>query len=646
MILLIDNLSVSFPFEVVYPEQIQIAYIIKKSFDKKNHSIMGTPCGVGLSFIVFCFFISYKKFLKTKKTLLYWVTNQIETFLLLQEWKLIYKKLHLFENKNSNLFYTLVCAILDKKKLCIDSRINSELNIQQVEDLCHHLIFYYMFKKKKKMHKRLLKKRTTCLFFRNFLYEHKRLQFNSILTSDELREKGIRSKVCPFYWLRDIIINADITVGNVSDLFLSQNFNLLSTHQLKYSFSIFDNVYEIDGLFNNFFCFQISEIVIRDSYGIFLFFKKLLIKQSLKKTKFFIFKRMLLYLKKNINSYKKFACIMHNRFSGGCFICLFFKNYHLKKKIRRLFQLVHFLEELIFYFKNSVFNDLFSHKYVKKIVKNFKEKMYTTDISFSYIDKFFKQLVKLKTSIRILENRKYESIKKLLAFVQILFFYEESMNEHIYFIFNSKRKYRFLSETSLNFVCMESTLLFKLIFEKIKCVIFFTNVFSDLKVYILITNHKPLIYGTINYINLKYKNMLTLINQKLKKAKLANLNSMSFSFFIYVLNIISEGLVFLSKIFFFFFFSRLYQKKSNLIPKKAKILIETGDFLSDIFFLENYKLYTDLGMKSFFIGFYGGVLFESNLSFIYRKKVVMFNNLHKSNSYISNLIEKLFFFCK
>nr|UXY86753.1 DNA repair helicase component of transcription factor b [Cryptomonas paramecium] len=649
MILSVDNLNVLFPFEIIYPEQIQIAYIIKKSFDKKNHSIMGTPSGIGLPFVIFCFFLSYKKFLKIKKTLLYWVTNEIETFLLLQEWKLMYKKLRLFEHKKSNFLYTSVCAILDKKKLCIDSRINSELNIQQIEDLCYHLIFYYTSKKKEKiLHKKILKKRTTCLFFRNFLYEYKKLRVNSILTSDELREKGIRSKICPFYWLRSVMVDADIIVGNVSDLFLSRNFNLFSTNQLKYSFSVFDNVYEIDGLFSNFLCFQISEITIKDSYGTFLFLKKLLIKQSLKKMKPLVFKKMLLYLKKNTNPYKKFVylihdCVYKNNFSNDCFICLFFKNYQKKKKIRRLFQLIYFLQELIFYFRNFVFNNLFSNKYIKKIVENFKEKMHTTDISFSYVNKFFKQLFKLKSSIHVLENRKYESVKKLLMFVRILFFYEESMNENIYFIFNSKKKYKFLSEASLNFVCTESTLLFKLIFEKIKCVIFFTNVFSDLKIYILIVNYKPFIYGTINYINLKYKNILTSINQESKTTKLTDLNNMSFYFFTYILSIVSEGLIFFSKIFFFFFFSRLYKKKPSLLPKKAKILIETGDFSSDVSFLENYKLYTDLGIKCFFIGFYGGILFESNVSFIYRRKILMFDNSHRSNSHISNLVKKLFF---
>ena len=61
MILFIENCIIKYPSNYIYPEQIQLMYVLKKIFDNKIHGLMGVPAGMGLSFTIFVFYLSNTK---------------------------------------------------------------------------------------------------------------------------------------------------------------------------------------------------------------------------------------------------------------------------------------------------------------------------------------------------------------------------------------------------------------------------------------------------------------------------------------------------------------------------------------------------------------------------------------------------------
>ena len=83
MIIIIENVKIFYPIDIIYPEQVQIMYILKKVFDNKAHCIMGIPSGVGLSSASFCFLLSYDKFINISKKTIYSTTDEIQTHFLL-----------------------------------------------------------------------------------------------------------------------------------------------------------------------------------------------------------------------------------------------------------------------------------------------------------------------------------------------------------------------------------------------------------------------------------------------------------------------------------------------------------------------------------------------------------------------------------
>jgi Rad3-related DNA helicase len=102
MQLIIDNLKIFYPLNIIYPEQIQMMYILKKSLDYKAHCIMGIPSGTGFSTAIFCFLLSYENFVDISKKILYWTSDEIETHFIIEEWFLLFEK---FDKKiTTNIF--------------------------------------------------------------------------------------------------------------------------------------------------------------------------------------------------------------------------------------------------------------------------------------------------------------------------------------------------------------------------------------------------------------------------------------------------------------------------------------------------------------------------------------------------------------
>ena len=287
-------------------------------------------------------------------------------------------------------------------------------------------------------------------------------------------------------------------------------------------------------------------------------------------------------------------------------------------------------------------------KFFKYLVKNSDKIEFSID-SFAYLPK---EIYRALESIGILETRQYSGIIKLSNFFKIISSCEESINDNFqFFIISSKQKFNILSESTINLMCKESTILIRFILEKFKSVIFISNSVLNHKIVILLLDCKPLIYGFLKNFNLKNHILPILINLKRNKLiKIQNFNEIEentfnfyFTFINQALSIAPEAsLIFVPKTYKLDVF--IEKLKKNKVLKKIllnrKIFIESDDFKTNIILVEEFKLTIDLGNKCLFLGFYGGILYQANLSLNYKKIVFALDNPIILNNYLSSMIKE------
>ena len=521
------------------------------------------------------------------------------------------------------------------------------------------LIRFFKKKKFNNIYTALINKNFTCNFFINFLDRCKNFKLKEILTLNKLVKQGIEQKICPFYLSRHFLIISNIIIGDIKNIILNDNFNLISKKQTRNGFLILDNIYQISGIDSEYSCFQLNRIITENSErGILLIKKKILKKMFLKKKQLvhnklenYLNEKIYIIPTKYLNLINKIKILVKDIFTSwdSYFFFYFLK---LGKKHCRILHLVEIVHDLILRIKEILkFKGIWRwnmEKFFKYLVKNSDKIEFSID-SFAYLPK---EIYRALESIGILETRQYSGIIKLSNFFKIISSCEESINDNFqFFIISSKQKFNILSESTINLMCKESTILIRFILEKFKSVIFISNSVLNHKIVILLLDCKPLIYGFLKNFNLKNHILPILINLKRNKLiKIQNFNEIEentfnfyFTFINQALSIAPEAsLIFVPKTYKLDVF--IEKLKKNKVLKKIllnrKIFIESDDFKTNIILVEEFKLTIDLGNKCLFLGFYGGILYQANLSLNYKKIVFALDNPIILNNYLSSMIKE------
>nr|UXY87180.1 DNA repair helicase component of transcription factor b [Cryptomonas sp.] len=660
MILLIENIKVRFPVNIVYPEQIQIMFILKKIFDNKTHGIMGIPAGIGLSSCVFSFFYSYCEFIESSAKMIYWTSRESDTHSILEEWVILCTEVCLSKINDLTSFQLVVSGIFEKKKLCIEPRLNDCVKSEEIEDLCQSLITPFVLKKKHitNWHRNLIKKNLNCQYFYNYSNELRFEKVSGIWTLNKLRELGTNKKLCPFYMSRNLIFCSDIIIGDIKHFLLSNDFNLVSKKQIRNSYVILDNLYEIDGINTDVCFFQINKLIIEDSQRALMIIKRKIIKNELEKKN--------LKNKRQINiknssleilaSSKKKNIIIHPNLNNNQYINKFRVKFCFSKRNRRIFHLIEIIACLNSYLKNHLKNNARWKYNLKIFVKYLLTNSCKFEISANYLEDLSRQLRLALQTVCTLENRIYSGLIKIGNFFKIISLYIESTNENFrFFVASQYQKQDILPEPKINLICVETSILTKILFEKFKSIIIFANLFLDMKIYILLIDCKPFVYGSIrNFflkcftipISIEY-NITNLDNKMTSETFFRENIPRIYSFFInQTLDVIPEGaLMFLSTSCML---ENLIDEWKNdkvlkKIIKNRKIFIETKNFKKNIMLLEEYKLCIDLGYSALFIGFFGGILYQANLNLKYSRTIFEIESSILEFDFIPNTLPEKFY---
>ncbi|AFP65681.1 DNA repair helicase component of transcription factor b (nucleomorph) [Chroomonas mesostigmatica CCMP1168] len=673
----VQNLCVYFPYKIVFPEQIQYMYILKKIFDKKKHGITGIPPGMGFCLTTISFFISYNFFSKKKKKLIYCLRRENEIECAIAQSEMFLSQFTVYSLEKDFIIKPSIMALYDKTKLCLNPIIKNDSILDEVEDFCHSLLSPYFFSKKKETFFPIEKKKETgiitnneskCFFFTNYIHKRKKIFFKGIWTIFKLRNFGIKKNFCSFFLSKDIFVRCDVVISHIYQIFFSETFSSLNKKLTNCSFLIFDNIFDLESLNSLFFSVNIDPLVINDCQrGIFLLKKNFYWSQkiSIKKKNFNFFFIELFDSDSLFSDNIKKVVFWKNFFNKNKKRLNFFFNFSQQKnkkrrRIQRIFHNLETIEQIVFFFKEILTKTIFQKWDPIEFVNCFLKKFFIYETSITSINVLVNFLSNLFCLLGFFNFRKMNGFSKILEFLKLIWINSETYNQNFIIFFSlENHKFPLLLEPCLEIICTETCLLFKSFFENFSSVIIISNNLSNLPFLFFIIDCKPKIFGKIKnffeknflfsvFFNIKISNLLNKMD-KIKKKK-ENQNNKYSIFLNKIIENIPEGIVciFPSKFHIEETLEEWNKEKFlNKIFKKTKIFFENADILENLFFFDQYKLCCDFGIKALFISIYGGFLSKANLSLHFSRAFLLIEpDKIGKNSRLDLLTKKSIFFNK
>ena len=654
MILNFGPIIISYPFEEIYPEQIQIIYILQKLWKENGNGIIGIPPGIDLSPAVLSFFLSYKFDYDYRVRLLY-VTEMIpETERILLKFKNSSAKKDENHLSNKKLNY-LASSYNEKAKLCINSNFKDELKKEETEDFCLSLILPENYKKKSTFRinskvKKLSRSPQICGYYENFL-KKKFKKRPGLWTIKNIRKEAFLKQICPFFLSREIFFESHINLLNFEQFFSPGIFKKDMKKILKTSFLIFDNGKNIDTIFTKLSVSQLNSSILIDSIRGLLYLKIFFLSTSSIKilhSKKKCVKRKLINLEQN----KHFFFENDLPVFLGYFSSNQYKNLNSENSENFFAILKKIIDWLHIILRDKPNVDISIDQFFSSLSNRLKEYRFNSE----FLVHANEYLLTMSFGARILNYRYLIGLKYLMWFFKKFGILLDSKNENIRVIGIKNTTTKNLKIESFLFLCcFELPVFTRLIFENTLSFLFLTTQNSFLFSNLSILDQNNIYFGNLKPVFKKY----CISNQKLLFGENIILSN-SDKFFqekFFLLKKVISLLIQISEcspngiICIFSSNTILLEILENLnnsdalkqIKNMRNIFIESLQFDLNLKIIEKYKISCDLGLKSIFFGLSSGIINKIYLKNYYSRLVL---NVQTKPIYLDKFRKVLYYWRK
>lgn len=137
----IEDVPVSFPYQHVYPEQLEYMTEIKRLLDVQGHGILEMPTGTGKTVCLLSICISYIKFKKPHFKLVYCTRTIVEMQKTLEELKFVQNQREIDHKDDADGMASKILALClsSRLNLCIHEEVSQEEERTAVDSKCRHL---------------------------------------------------------------------------------------------------------------------------------------------------------------------------------------------------------------------------------------------------------------------------------------------------------------------------------------------------------------------------------------------------------------------------------------------------------------------------------------------------------------------------
>ncbi|XP_016910650.1 general transcription and DNA repair factor IIH helicase subunit XPD isoform X1 [Apis cerana] len=238
----VDGLLVYFPYDYIYPEQYAYMLELKRGLDAKGHCLLEMPSGTGKTITLLSLIVAYMLENPLDVTKLIYCSRTVpEIEKVIEELK---KLMDYYEKETENKPKIIGLVLSSRKNMCIHPEVSREREGKIVDGRCHSLTASYV----RERHN-YDESTPICNFYEGFDMEGKeQIMPSGIYSIDDLKEYGKDRNWCPYFLARFTILHAQIIVYSYHYLLDPKIAETVSRELSKNSVVIFDEAHNIDNV--------------------------------------------------------------------------------------------------------------------------------------------------------------------------------------------------------------------------------------------------------------------------------------------------------------------------------------------------------------------------------------------------------------
>lgn len=238
----IEDITVYFPYEFIYPEQHQYMLELKRALDARGHCLLEMPTGTGKTITLLSLITSYQLAHPSSSGKLIYCTRTVhEMEKVLDE----LRTLQAYQEKElGKAAKILALGLSSRKNLCIHARVSGEGSRESVDAGCRKLTASWVRAAAVDNPDIEL-----CPFFET--YEKKGAEAllpSGVYTLQDLRSYGKQKGWCPYFLARHMIQFANVVVYNYQYLLDPKVSGIISREMQKECVVVFDEAHNIDNV--------------------------------------------------------------------------------------------------------------------------------------------------------------------------------------------------------------------------------------------------------------------------------------------------------------------------------------------------------------------------------------------------------------
>ncbi|KAF3436310.1 hypothetical protein FNV43_RR23402 [Rhamnella rubrinervis] len=238
----IEDVTVYFPYDHIYPEQYAYMLELKRALDAKGHCLLEMPTGTGKTIALLSLITSYTLSKPNNPLKLIYCTRTVhEMEKTLAELKLLhsYQLQHLGPQAR-----ILALGLSSRKNLCVNPRVLAAENRDSVDAACRKLTASWV---------RAMAAENSDVPTCEFFEQYEKAGSGAVLppgvyTLQDLRAFGKEKGWCPYFLARHMVQFANVVVYSYQYLLDPKVAGIISKEMQKESVVVFDEAHNIDNV--------------------------------------------------------------------------------------------------------------------------------------------------------------------------------------------------------------------------------------------------------------------------------------------------------------------------------------------------------------------------------------------------------------
>ncbi|KAI3423222.1 General transcription and DNA repair factor IIH helicase subunit XPD [Psidium guajava] len=238
----IDDVTVYFPYDNIYPEQYSYMVELKRALDARGHCLLEMPTGTGKTIALLSLITSYVLSKPQSPLKLIYCTRTVHE---MEKTLAELKKLHDYQVKHLGpAARILAVGLSSRKNLCVNPRVLSADNRDSVDAGCRKLTASWV---------RALAERNPSVPTCEFFEEYERAGSGAVLppgvyTLQDLRAFGKEKGWCPYFLARHMVQFANVIVYSYQYLLDPKVAGIISKEMQRECVVVFDEAHNIDNV--------------------------------------------------------------------------------------------------------------------------------------------------------------------------------------------------------------------------------------------------------------------------------------------------------------------------------------------------------------------------------------------------------------